>query len=98
MTYSHHFKNIFEYEDVGEKVFNKLTKKVIKKIPDYGTIQDFDGKTIDTYANGKKRQAEVCIFLSFSLVLCFSFSFVRVEVGSRRNRESLRDSLESPRF
>jgi hypothetical protein len=35
-------------------MFNKLVDEVSKELPDYGKIKAFDGKAINTHANGKK--------------------------------------------
>jgi len=55
-AYSHFFKNLFKHKELIEKMFNKLVDEVSKELPDYGKIQAFDGKAIDTHANGKKKQ------------------------------------------
>jgi hypothetical protein len=58
-AYSHFFKNLFKHEELIEKMFNKLVDDIRKELPDYGKIQAFDGKAIDTHANGKKKQKSV---------------------------------------
>lgn len=53
-AYTRFLKNVLKHIEIIEKMFNKLVKEIQKVLPDFGKYLAFDGKAIQSLANGKK--------------------------------------------
>jgi len=54
-AYSRFLRNLIREADDVNDIFNELVDKLKEELPDFGRFQAFDGKGIDSYANGKKK-------------------------------------------
>jgi hypothetical protein len=57
-AYSRFLGNLLRHADEAAGIFDELVDRMSEELPDFGRFQAFDGKAIDSYANGKKKDEE----------------------------------------
>jgi|TARA_B100001971_G_C18220140_1_gene556567 hypothetical protein len=55
-AYSRFLRNLIRHTDEVSEIFDELVDKLKEELPDFGRFQAFDGKGIDSYAAGKKKE------------------------------------------
>ena len=57
-AYSRFLGNLIRQADQVSRIFDELVDRLSEELPDFGRFQAFDGKAIDSYASGKKKDEE----------------------------------------
>jgi hypothetical protein len=55
-AYSRFLKNLMKHQATVKGMFDELVEELMKALPDFGRTIAFDGKAIDSYARGKKKE------------------------------------------
>jgi hypothetical protein len=57
-AYSRFLTTLIRNSDEVNSIFDELVDGLKEELPDFGRVQAFDGKAIESYANGKKKEEE----------------------------------------
>jgi hypothetical protein len=57
-AYSRFLGKLIRHTEVVSGIFDELVDRLSEELADFGRFQSFDGKAIESYANGKKKEEE----------------------------------------